>query len=108
VSWTEWIYPFQRTGGLTFADSSLAAHSQFTGQTGDLEVRICPARELVRAHLEVQVGERTVARHPFSASPTAPWSHVFELSPETPPAELLVVVSEGEMVLARFRPQSVR
>jgi hypothetical protein len=106
VSWTERIYPFQRTGGLTFADSSLAAYSQLNRQTGELEVRICPARELVRAHLEVLVGERTVARHPFSASPTAPWSHVFELSPETPPAELLVVVGESGLVLTRFRPQA--
>lgn len=74
VDWTEWIYPFQRTGGLTFADSTLAARSRFIRQTGELEVRICPVRELVRAHLEVLVGGRTVSRHPFSASPTVPWS----------------------------------
>ena len=107
VDWTEWIYPFQRTGGLTFADSSLATRSQFTPQTGELEVRICPVRELVDANLKVMVCEQTVARHPFSASPTAPWSHVFKLPPEVSPADLLVVVGNGGLVLTRFRPQAL-
>ncbi|HCL27024.1 MAG TPA: hypothetical protein DIC52_01140 [Candidatus Latescibacteria bacterium] len=106
VDWTEWIYPFQLTGGLTYADRWLAARCRFARQTGELEVRICPVRELVHASVEVLRGERIVARHPVPASPSTPWSHVFTLSSGIPLAELLIVVREGEQVLARFRPQS--
>jgi hypothetical protein len=106
VDWTEWIYPFQLTGGLTYADRWLAARCRFARQTGELEVRIRPVRELVHASVEVLRGERIVARHPVPASPSTPWSHVFTLSSGIPLAELLIVVREGEQVLARFRPQA--
>jgi hypothetical protein len=59
-----------------------------------------------KGYVEVLRGERIVARHPVPASPSTPWSHVFTLSSGIPLAELLIVVREGEQVLARFRPQS--
>ncbi|HIG18234.1 MAG TPA: DUF5107 domain-containing protein [Candidatus Handelsmanbacteria bacterium] len=108
VDWTEWIYPFQRTGGLTYADRWLAARCRFIRQTGELDVRICPVRELVHASVEVLRGERVIATHPVSASPSAPWSHAFTLSAGIPLAELLIVVRAGEQVLSRFRPQAAR
>jgi hypothetical protein len=104
VEWTEWIYPFQQTGGLTYANASLAARCRLDPQTGAFEVRICPARE-IHAELALRVGEQTVARRTLSASPASPWTGAFHLPVEWPPAELHVIVREDEMELARFQPQ---
>ena len=106
VTWTEWIYPFQRTGGLTFADRSLAARCQFNPENGKLEVWISPVRRLVDAVLEVMVGGQTVARRPFAATPAAPWFQSFELIPEVKLAQIHVVVREGEREVSRFMPDT--
>ena len=49
LSWTEWIFPFHATGGLSFANAALAARADASaGAPGEVDIHICvcPTRRL--------------------------------------------------------------
>jgi len=104
LTWTEWMYPYQGTAGLTFANRELAANCSISDEGDSLFVALCPVRRLTSAALEVRSASRTIHYETFSASPEAPHSKRLAMSPGTSPEEVLVLVLEGTRELARFRP----
>jgi hypothetical protein len=43
VQWQEWIYPYQGTGGLTYADRTLAVNFRVLNAERKVVVGICPS-----------------------------------------------------------------
>ncbi len=43
IEWTEWMYPYQGTRGLTFADADLAVTLRTNASAGEAIVAICPS-----------------------------------------------------------------
>ena len=89
IAWTEWMYPYQKTGGLTFADRELAVHfvADESGRTAN--VGLCPSGpwqgdvELVveapTPSPENPGTERSLKRWSLALDPTRPFSDKVDL-----------------------------
>jgi hypothetical protein len=106
LSWSEWMYPYQRTQGLTFANKD-AALSCRMGQGGKtLRLALCPSRRLRRPVLEVRAQGRTVYRESFEAAPDRPFATEVKAG-QAKAAEILVIVREEGGEVLRVRPEPV-
>lgn len=96
LRWSEWMYAFQRTAGLTAANDVGALNCDL-GESGEsLSVAFCPARTMRHAVVDVRVAGRTEHRSPLTrVAPDQPFQGEYELPPGTVPAEVCVVVVEG-------------
>ncbi|MFC1525228.1 DUF5107 domain-containing protein [Candidatus Latescibacterota bacterium] len=94
LRWSEWMYAYQGTGGLSFASRDMAVHSRMDAEGNVLRVSVCPSRRLKDAILEVRMDGRTVARQGFSAAPDRPW-------------ETTIAPGEGKGCLLRVRERGI-
>lgn len=97
LQWTEWIYPIQKTSGLSHANKSAAANLIVNSGEERAEVYICPTRNVSNAVLELQSQGRVLRREKVDMSPAAPYQGVFGVSRESCRSGLtLVVRHEGK------------
>lgn len=86
VRWKEWMYPYQGTGGLTFADRELAVNFKVAPQRKQAAVGICPSgvwkgtAELWELPLdEEQRGERRLRSWSLDLGPDRPFHEMVAL-----------------------------
>lgn len=104
LTWTEWMYPYQKTGGLSFANQVLAANCQVSDSGDSLYLAVCPARPLQDASVEIRNNGTVVLRQSLAASPDHPFSTRLELVRGARADGLLVILREGQREIGRFRP----
>jgi hypothetical protein len=108
LTWTEWMYPFHRTGGLTCANRDVALIFRITPDRRSAIIGVCPSGPLHGSRLLVRYGERSFLDRDFpSLSPEAPVRLSLDLSLLSPSErETLVLTLErrGE-VIARCTPE---
>jgi len=100
LQWTEWMYAYQSTRGLSFAGRDLAAHSRLSPEGAELEIALCPSRRLEAAVLEVRSSGRTLVRRRFGAAPESPWKTTVALEGQA--RDILVRVEENGAELGRW------
>ncbi len=105
LAWTEWMYPFERTHGMSCATRFAAVNFTLSENHRRVKFAICPVGKLNRAVAEVRSAGRVVERLPFRASPDQPYRVAFDLNTAADPAELLLRVSEDGVELLRCRPE---
>jgi len=93
VQWTEWMYPYQQTGGLTAANELGALNCRLDTVSRELTVAFCPARSVEEAVLEVRVAGRTRLREPFASAPDRPHRRVLPVEAGWEPGEMAVIIA---------------
>lgn len=106
LSWSEWVYPFHGTGGLSGATPVTAANAVLAEGGRELHLGLCPTRVLDRAEVEVRHAGRTVARSPLQASPPRPFRNTLQLPEPAEAADMLVIFSDAGAEIARLRPET--
>ncbi len=82
--WTEWMFPYHGTGGLTFADTTLAVNFKLNTDTRKAIVALCPtgswhgAAELYTV-AEASAESNVIRAWEMDASPTNPFYQIAEL-----------------------------
>lgn len=99
VTWTEWIYPYAGTGGLTAASPALAANCVL--EDGALRVALAPAMELPELELEIRVAGTSIALESVpAATPGRPILRQYRLPAGADPGRVKVAVrSKGLLLL---------
>jgi hypothetical protein len=83
--WAEWMFPFHGTGGLTFADTTLAVNFKLNRNTREAIVALCPtgrwhgAAELYLVS-EASVESNVLRTWEIDANPTNPVYQITELA----------------------------
>ena len=96
LSWSEWMFAFQSTGGLATANEAGALNCTLDGKGKQLSVAFCPARTMRNAVVDVRVAGRTEHSSPLLVvSPDRPFQGEYELPPGSAAAEVRVVILEG-------------
>lgn len=96
LSWSEWMYAFHETGGLTAANEVGALNCRLDEAGERLRVAFCPARVVRHAVVDVRVAGRSQYRSPLPlVSPDRPFEGQYELASGVDPAQVRVVVMEG-------------
>lgn len=97
IEWTEWMSPFQLTGGLTAADRDFAVRFSAEQGSGRIRIVICPARAFDGLRLRLLAGERIIRETRTSMSPDRP----FEALVADPAAAgpLTLVIESGRRTL---------
>lgn len=101
LGWTEWIYPYQQTGGISQANGDAVVKAIL--EEGKVEIDLCPSRALQNASFEVREDGRTLVRRRLAAAPDAPFNTVVELASVPVAGEVLLIIYEGEVELLRVR-----
>jgi hypothetical protein len=117
LHWTEWMYPYQGTRGLTFADRDLAVNFKVYSSKGEVRLGICPSG-VWRGEVNLWVsptGEdvqltRTPPLHtwPVQLHPDRPFYEVIDLSERTDEELKRLVVGlrpPGENAWRMFDPE---
>ncbi|MDP6607419.1 MAG: DUF5107 domain-containing protein [Dehalococcoidia bacterium] len=78
VGWTEWMYPYQGTGGLTFANRDFAVTLRVSADTGRATVALCPSGAW-RGTVELWRGEAQLRRWDLEIDPTTPFAESIDL-----------------------------
>lgn len=101
MAWTEWIYPYQQTGGLSYANRIAAVNCRLTEK--GIWIALCPTRPLEQAILELRAGGRTLVRQPFQAAPDRPFQTSLDLEEPAAPEEVVVILEEAGAEVLRCR-----
>jgi hypothetical protein len=58
IKWTEWMYPYQKTEGLTYADKDMAINFKINADKKSAIIGICPSSQLeVKCQLDAEGGK---------------------------------------------------
>lgn len=84
IEWTEWMYPYHGTGGLTFANRDLAVTLRVSADTGRATIALCPSGAW-RGTVELLGGGSGAAGAPqqrweLSIDPTTPFLELVDLA----------------------------
>lgn len=90
LQWTEWMYPYQRTQGLTFANEDVAINFQVTPEARRVVIGLCPSGEWRGA---VELWRESVHDAADGRAPLRRWEVTAD--PATP--FIKVVILEGLM-----------
>jgi len=101
--WTEWMYPYQRTGGLTYANQHAALTCLLSADGSKLDIAVCPPRSLENAVMLLRIDGRTEMRQPFSAAPDAPYQTSIALAEATVPENVVLSIERLGTELVRCR-----
>lgn len=100
--WKEWMFPFQKTGGLTFANRDVAVNFKLDHDKkyADLAVFVTSPRQGLG--LELQQGEVSLLRRKLNLSPNHPYRTRIRVSSVTPLANQLprLILKHGRETLA--------
>ena len=103
LQWTEWLYPFQKTSGLSYADTGAAASLIFSNEAESAELSICPTRALSSAVLELRSAGRTLKRETVHMTPELPYKSVFRIGAEAIRSGVTVILSQDGVEYLRFQ-----
>ncbi|MDD8015414.1 MAG: DUF5107 domain-containing protein [Acidobacteriota bacterium] len=85
IGWTEWMYPFQKTGGLTYANAEAAVRLSRSGGKNELVLGICPTRRYSGAEFEFRTPDALIAAETIDIEPGRPFQKTFRNIFEDPP-----------------------
>jgi hypothetical protein len=105
LEWTEWIYPFQKTRGLTYANENAAIHFVCKEGLGKGDLRICPTRSLENVVVEVRFRGELRFRESVGMSPRRPYLRQLNLKEAFGQGTSLTLSLAGVEIL-RFQPGS--
>jgi len=97
LTWTEWMYPFQRTSGITFADRELVATFTLDPAKKTAKVALCPSGAW-RGDAELRLDASTPGQ---TGQKLCRWS--LDLRPDCPFSEMIELSSLAARDLARVR-----
>jgi hypothetical protein len=103
LSWTEWIYPFQLTEGIGFANQNAVANLVVRDDSGEIAAYVCPTRSLEKALVEVRSRGEVVFRDIVSMSPGSPYTRQLVGHAST---DLLLRLCHDGFELLRCQPSS--
>ncbi|UCF38848.1 MAG: DUF5107 domain-containing protein [Acidobacteriota bacterium] len=103
MGWTEWIYPFHQTKGLTYANENAAIHFSRNGEDGGLTLFICPARSLQEVTVELEVRGLDLLHDTVNISPANPYRKELRRSGDDPLEERSLVLTSAGVVLLRYQ-----
>ena len=101
ISWSEWIYPFQKTKGLSIATENVALHHRSLSH--GLEVSLCPSISIISAQLKFQVDGKTIISKLFSTSPDNPYHIIIEREKISTSSNILMILLDGEEEILRIQ-----
>ena len=101
VSWSEWIYPFQKTKGLSIATENIALHHRSVSH--GLEVSLCPSIPIISAQLKFQVDGKIIISKLFSTSPDNPYHITIEWEKISTSSNILMILLDGEEEILRIQ-----
>ena len=101
ISWSEWIYPFQKTKGLSIATENIALHHRSVSH--GLEVSLCPSISIISAQLKFQVDGKTIISKLFSTSPDNPYHIIIEREKISTSSNILMILLDGEEEILRIQ-----
>lgn len=101
ISWSEWIYPFQKTKGLSIATENVALHHRSVSH--GLEVSLCPSISIISAQLKFQVDGKTIISKLFSTSPDNPYHIIIEWEKISTSSNILMILLDGEEEILRIQ-----
>ena len=104
ISWSEWIYPFQKTKGLSIATENVALHHRSLSH--GLEVSLCPSISIISAQLKFQVDGKTIISKLFSTSPDNPYHIIIEREKISTSSNILMILLDGEEEILRIQIQA--
>ena len=104
ISWSEWIYPFQKTKGLSIATENVALHHRSVSH--GLEVSLCPSIPIISAQLKFQVDGKTIISKLFSTSPDNPYHMIIEREKISTSSNILMILLDGEEEILRIQIQA--
>ena len=104
ISWSEWIYPFQKTKGLSIATENVALHHRSVSH--GLEVSLCPSISIISAQLKFQVDGKTIISKLFSTSPDNPYHMIIEREKISTSSNILMILLDGEEEILRIQIQA--
>jgi hypothetical protein len=99
VEWTEWMAPFQLTGGLTTADRNFAVRFVREAGSGRSRLAICPARAFDGLRLRLLAGERVLWETRTAMSPDRPFEAFVDSLGDARPVTL--VIESGRRILLK-------
>ena len=102
LQWTEWIYPFQKTAGVSHAGTGGVGSLDFSVESQTVEVLVCPTGALDSTILELRSSGLTVVREKVSMSPEVPYRGTFKVDSQAIRDGLTVVLSQDGNEYLRF------
>ena len=97
VEWTEWMAPFQLTGGMTAADRNFAVRFAREAGSGRGRLAICPARAFADLRLRLSAGDRVLWEARSAMSPDRPFEALVDGGEAAGP--LTLVIESGRRML---------
>jgi hypothetical protein len=106
IHWTEWIYPFQKTSGVTLANENASVNFLVTTDWRTARISICPTRSIDNASVEVRSLGKVLFRDLVEMSPAAPYKKELKRLRDLQGRDLTLVVSSAGAELVRCQPSS--
>ena len=103
LAWTEWMYPYQQTDGLTYANQHAALTCVLADDGRRIDIAICPAHPLANAAIRLQLDGHTEMRRSFSAAPDAPYRTSVTLEEKAIPENIVLTLESAGIEIARCR-----
>jgi len=103
IQWTEWIYPFQKTKGLTFANEHAAVNLRVTESQEEVRISVCPTRYIENAMVELRSLGEVLSREIVTVSPGKTYQKRLRI-PGVRKESLSLVISEAGAELLRCWP----
>ena len=97
LTWTEWMYNYLETEGVSAASQVGAMHGRLND--GMLDIALSPALEVPDAVIEVSVAGRVAIRDSVSLTPARTLHQSYAVRQGTAPIELSIAVRQGALQL---------
>jgi len=104
LQWTEWIYPFQKTSGVTLATKDVSVNFVVTGDLKTAKIGICPTRSIDDVLVEIRSLGKVLFRDVAQISPAAPYQKELKRVVDLNERGLTLVVSSAGIELVRCQP----
>jgi hypothetical protein len=77
IEWTEWMFPYHRTGGLTYATEDVAIHLARERDRRKVTLGICPSRTMEGVRCLLEVNDKILFDGLISIAPDRPLRRTF-------------------------------
>ena len=75
IEWTEWMYPYQRTGGLTYANRDVALHFVKYVEDGTATLGLCPSKRFDSVQCMITSGDVLLFEDTLELAPDQPFKY---------------------------------
>jgi hypothetical protein len=98
LAWTEWMYPFRGTGGLSYANEDVALHLERDSSDSRVRLGIAATREFRDVRATMLAGADTLLKETFAVLPGEPVRRVV-IDLTGAPAVQIKLEWEGQMLM---------